>query len=219
MWGNTLGFFGQGVSSYPFSTALSPVIRPRPRGLKVKMPVSIRSCIKSMADTNYQDFTINWGDGMTTPIKDLSGRKIFDHAYNSLGGYEISVAHGNGASTSKWVDLSSIPKPTKPDVLVNEAYYDGTHRWYLDVDIRADEYTAEYEISMGDRVIYSGSNGSIKSYFVIKRRGGEGDTLSLKARVKNESGWGSYRNFTVRDGHSRGESDGPENNADPLSSL
>ena len=91
----------------PYSSAFSPVIRPSSIGTQVTMPVSLRSCMNSFLDTSRQDFIIDWGNGETTPINNLSGTKVFRHSYAQPGTYEISVAHNNGASTKKPISLTA----------------------------------------------------------------------------------------------------------------
>lgn len=177
------------------STAFSPVIRPHAEGLTVTMPVSLRSCISSIADTDYQDFIIDWGDDTTTPINNLSTMQTFTHTYTNEGTYTISVTHANGASTSKQItvrhSIDLVPNISSntwinADRIRNKLFINGR--------IFASNSPSRYQVKYNNRIIYTGNN---RNFFKLIRISIWHPFSFVSVRAKNNSGWGSWRNFRI----------------------
>jgi len=98
------------------STAFSPEIRPTLNNLRdtVTLLINLRECVSDV-ETNYQDFSIDWDDGSSHSIADLTGTKTFTHVYPSTGTYTIKVQHQNGAYTERAITIIK----TQPPVITN----------------------------------------------------------------------------------------------------
>ncbi|MBE8166792.1 MAG: hypothetical protein HAW66_00280 [Shewanella sp.] len=89
------------------STAMSPIIRSSVTGKDVNLNVSVRSCMSDV-DSSFQNFTVQWGDGASDSIKELSGAKNIHHLFSSPGDYNIIVTHDNGAQTQSTISIAAI---------------------------------------------------------------------------------------------------------------
>ncbi|MCL1079148.1 hypothetical protein D5R81_13930 [Parashewanella spongiae] len=89
------------------STALSPIVRANVQGQNVNLNVSIRSCMRDL-DSSFQNFSVQWGDGASDNISNLSGARNIHHSFSSPGTYNITVTHDNGAQTQSAVSIGTI---------------------------------------------------------------------------------------------------------------
>ena len=96
----------------PYSTALSPVLRPKIQSGNldtVELPINIRSCVSSMVSRHPQDYIVNWGDGSTSRVNDISSAKTVSHQYVNSGTYTVKVSSEKGAFTEYLVSITSTP--------------------------------------------------------------------------------------------------------------
>lgn len=88
------------------SSALSPIIRPVVNGDTVQLTTSVRSCISTELDKKFQDFTIYWGNGTSTPLSDVAGSVVKSKSLPQ-GNYNIKVQHASGAYTQRSITIDA----------------------------------------------------------------------------------------------------------------
>ena len=88
------------------SSALSPIIRPVVNGDIVQLTTSVRSCISNELDKKFQDFTIYWGNGTTTPLANVAGSVVKSKSLPQ-GQYNIKVQHASGAYTQRSIVIEA----------------------------------------------------------------------------------------------------------------
>lgn len=89
------------------STALSPIIRPVVSGSTVNLTTALRSCVTSVLDKKFQNFTIFWGDNSQLSLNDVTGSVTSSKTFSSAGTYNIRVQHANGAFTDRSIVIST----------------------------------------------------------------------------------------------------------------
>lgn len=83
------------------STSFSPLIRPIVAdNLQVTMPVSVRSCVSRFTSRYPEDYTINWGDGSTQTLNNITSTRSSSHIYSQPGTYLVTVSSEKGATTT-----------------------------------------------------------------------------------------------------------------------
>jgi len=83
------------------STSYSPLIRPVVGdNLQVTMPVSVRSCVSRFTSRYPEDYTINWGDGSTQTLNNITSTGNGSHTYSQPGTYLVTVSSEKGATTT-----------------------------------------------------------------------------------------------------------------------
>lgn len=83
------------------STSYSPLIRPVVGdNLQVTMPVSVRSCVSRFTSRYPEDYTINWGDGSTQTLNNMTSTGNGSHTYSQAGTYLVTVSSEKGATTT-----------------------------------------------------------------------------------------------------------------------
>lgn len=83
------------------STSFSPLIRPVVAdNLQVTMPVSVRSCVSRFTSRYPEDYTINWGDGSTQTLNNITSTRSSSHIYSQPGTYLVTVSSEKGATTT-----------------------------------------------------------------------------------------------------------------------
>ncbi|MGB0895075.1 MAG: hypothetical protein ACPGUD_11770 [Parashewanella sp.] len=89
------------------STALSPIVRSTVNGKEATLTVSVRSCMSKL-DSSMQNFTVNWGDGATDSINNVSSAQNLKHEYKGAGDYKVVVTHKNGAATTSNLKVTAL---------------------------------------------------------------------------------------------------------------
>lgn len=92
----------------PGSSAFTPLLRPNvvANQLNVSLPVTTRSCVREYTNRFPVNYSVNWGDGSTNALNNVSSSQQLTHSYARAGTYPITVSYKNGVSTTVNVTVS-----------------------------------------------------------------------------------------------------------------